>query len=170
MCNSLQQATFHSIGDGPAAGLDAVHRMRELVRDQCALPLVRETAVRIAHGTGIDAAQQAARIRAWLSRHVGFIRDPFGIEGLTEPVAQLLWLQNVGWLDGDCDDVATLGAALGQAIGLPARFVLLGRLGGFEHVWAELGDPLTGAWYDLDITRPFQPDFSHYDPPLAVEV
>lgn len=170
MGNTLLRASFGEIGTGQAAGLDTVHRMRQLVRDQYTLPLIRETAAAIVRGTGTDAELQVERIRAWLARHVGFLRDPYEVEGLHTPEAMLTLLGARGFLEVDCDDVAILGAALGMAIGLPARFVLIGAGGGYEHVWTELADPNTGEWRELDITRPYQPDFSRYDLTLAVEV
>lgn len=170
MANALLRASFGELGSGQAAGLDAVHRMRQLVRQDYALPLVRETAAAIVRGTGTDAELQAARIRTWLTRTVGFLRDPYEKEGLHTPTALLTLLGARGWLEADCDDVAMLGAALGMAVGLRARFILLGREGGYEHVWAELQDPTGGTWWELDITRPWQPDFSGYDLLLPVEV
>jgi transglutaminase-like putative cysteine protease len=57
---------------------------------------------------------------------------------------------------GDCDDVATLGAAIALAMGLPVRFVLLGfELGGpFSHVYADAWSG--GRWVELDTTKPAQ--------------
>jgi transglutaminase-like putative cysteine protease len=168
--NALLRASFGDIGTGRSAGLDTVHRMRQIVLEQFPLPLIRETAAGIVRGTGTDSELQAERIRAWLTRHVGFLRDPYQVEALHTPEAMLTLLGSRRWLEVDCDDVAILGAALGMAVGLRARFVLLGAGGGYEHVWTELADPRGGDWYELDITRPFQPDFSRYDLSLEVEV
>jgi len=144
--------------------------MRQIVRAQYALPLVRETAAAIARGTGVNAELQARRIRAWLTQHVGFLRDPYQTEALHTPEGMLTLLGARGWLEVDCDDVAILGAALGMAVGLRARFVLLGRDGQYEHVWTELADPNTDDWRELDITRPYQSDLSRYPLSLDVEV
>lgn len=142
--------------------------MRAIVRDQYAEPLVRETAAAIARGTGTDSREQIERIRSWLQQHVGFLRDPLDVEALHTPTAMLALLGNRGYLDVDCDDVAMLGAALGMAIGLRARFVAIGRQG-YEHVWADLSDPRRDLWRDLDITRPFQ-DFDPSRMPLYLPV
>ena len=144
--------------------------MRQIVREQLALPLVRETAAAIVRGTGVNAELQARRIRSWLTHNVGFLRDPYGTEALHTPEAMLTLLGSRGWLEVDCDDVATLGAALGMAVGLRARFVLLGRDGQYEHVWTELSDPNSDDWQELDITRPYQSDLSRYPLSLDVEV
>jgi len=59
----------------------------------------------------------------------------------------------------DCDDVAMLGAALGKAVGLRARFVAVAfgpRGAPYRHVWAELGPRTNNVWLDMDTTRPAQ--------------
>lgn len=142
-----------------------------MVRDHTAHPFVRETAAAIARGTGTDGTAQAQLIRRWLARHVRFLRDPANDELLHEPELQLAKLGTQGRLELDCDDVAILAASLGQAIGLRARIVLLGRDGGFEHTWTELCDPNGEDWIECDITRPMQGvDFSLYPDELVVEV
>lgn len=62
-----------------------------------------------------------------------------------------------GAANGDCDDVAILGAALGMAVGLPASFVLVGfdRNEPFQHVYTELYTGLQG-WAEMDVTAPAQ--------------
>jgi len=144
--------------------------MRQIVRAEYAAPLVRLTAAAIVRGTGTNSELQIRRLRAWLTRHIGFLRDPYDTEGLHTPLYMLELLGRRGWLEVDCDDVAILGAALGMTVGLRARFVVIGPEGGYSHVWAELTDPNTDDWRDLDITRPYQPDFSRYPLTLAVEV
>lgn len=151
------RATLSAIGLGYAGTLDTIHRMKQLARQSAALAPVREQAVAIVTGTGTNAEAQAALIRAWLERHVSFLRDPLTAEGLHEPTLMLEQVRQRGVTDVDCDDVAILAASLGMAVGLPARFVLLGRgPHDFEHVFTELMDPRTGEWFELDTTRPQQ--------------
>jgi hypothetical protein len=83
------------------------------------------------------------------------LSDPSGVELLHDPVLLLEDIRERGQARGDCDDVAVLGAALGGAMGLSARFVVVGFRGPnepFEHVWTELYDGTT--WRELDVTRP----------------
>ena len=67
-----------------------------------------------------------------------------------------------GWIAGDCDEVAILGAALGKSIGIPATFTALAfdspedspdRL---AHVFATLL-PGDGDGVSLDVTKPSGP-------------
>lgn len=151
------QASFSAIGPGYAGTLDTIHRMKQLARAGAPRPSVRELAVSLVTGTRTDAEQQAGLIRAWLERHVSFLRDPLGTEALHSPELMLEQVNQRGRTDVDCDDVAILAAALGLSIGLPARFVLLGKeRRAFEHVFTELQDPRTGEWFELDTTRPDQ--------------
>ena len=108
-----------------------------------------------------DAAMQAAALRAYLRRAVRFLRDPDGAEQVTPPAQLLATIARQGYAQGDCDDVATLAAAMGLSIGLVARFVVLGfggPRGPYEHVYAELAAPpapgRNPVWLDMDTTRP----------------
>lgn len=132
-----------------------VRRMRRLVRDSLGSPLLAATARNIVSRSK-SSTEAAERIRTYLESAVRFAHDPRGVELLKPPDMMLDEIEQLGEAVGDCDDVAVLGAALGRASGLPARFVLLAFTRGapFEHVYTEL---LTdGGWLDLDTTRPQQ--------------
>jgi transglutaminase-like putative cysteine protease len=143
-----------------------VRRMRRLaLRDQVD-PDVRRLALRITESVGgQDAIGQASAIRGWLMNHVSFTRDPRKHELLIQPrilVRSLRNPANHGMVRIDCDDVATLAATLGGAIGLDARFVVVSfnsPLAHQRHVWAELATPVhvpNKQWYEMDVTRSFQ--------------
>lgn len=110
----------------------------------------------VAEVDGRDTLGQIAAIRSWLARYVRFLPDP-RIDGdvIRTPAALLSQLGRVGYMQGDCDDVSTLAATLGQAVGLNARFVTLGfdPVGPYTHVFCELEDE-TGQWHELDVTEP----------------
>ncbi|MGE0160724.1 MAG: transglutaminase domain-containing protein [Gemmatimonadales bacterium] len=138
-----------------------VWRMRRLVADAQRSPLLVETARRIVgdnpRAAGFRNSTEAAEhIRAFLEGGVRFEHDPAGTELLKPPDMMLEEIELNGQAAGDCDDVAVLGAALGRAVGLPARFRLLAFRPGapYEHVYTEL---LTdGGWRELDTTKPHQ--------------
>jgi hypothetical protein len=168
---ALAQADQFTIGDGQQAGLDTLHRMRQIVRAQVAAPLVRLTTAAICRGTGTDSQHQIYLIRQWITSRVGFLRDPNGHELLHTPDLVMQLIRDNGTCDVDCDDVAMLAAAMGMSIGLRAQFQMIGEFGGYSHVWTDLGAPFNiTEWVDLDITRPFQVDMSRYPMQLAVEV
>lgn len=103
-----------------------------------------------------SALQAARSLRRWLSASVMFQADPLGVELLRTPRAMMEEWITEGVTFGDCDDVAALGAALGLALGMPARLVILAFTpkGPFEHVYTEL--QADGHWVELDTTRPAQ--------------
>lgn len=132
-----------------------VRRMRQLVASSLGSPLLATTAAHIVRRSR-SPAEAADRIRGFLEEAVRFEHDPRGVELLKPPDMMLEELEQRGEAVGDCDDVAVFGAALGRAIGLPARFVLLAFTHGapFEHVYTEL--QTEEGWRELDTTRPHQ--------------
>jgi transglutaminase-like putative cysteine protease len=96
-------------------------------------------------------------MRGWLEDHVMFVRDPTNQELVHDPALVVRAIRARGVVHLDCDDVATVAAALGLAVGLRARFVVAAfRDRAYRHVWTELGDPRGGRWIEMDITRPAQ--------------
>ncbi len=153
-------ASFMHLPAGDFGTFITVAQMRALSRTASYDPVTRQTAVKLVAGTsGKDGRAQAYIIRSWLQDHTSFLRDPHGTEALHDPKMLLRTILTGNIAHVDCDDVAMLAAALGLAIGLRARFVLLAfgtPSSPFRHVFAELGDPSTGRWYEMDITRPAQ--------------
>jgi transglutaminase-like putative cysteine protease len=102
----------------------------------------------------------AGAIRRWLGAHFRFVPDATDVETTREPHYLLEQLESwgQGLMTGDCDDVATLGAALGKAVGMNARFMVLGFRSlenAWGHVYAELESDR--GWVDLDVTKPRGP-------------
>lgn len=100
----------------------------------------------------------AAAIRSWVGVHFRFQADPVDVELLRSVPEMLRNVQAQGVVQADCDDAAVLAAALGKAVGMRARFVVLAFGGGrapWSHVYAQL---LTSTgWQDMDVTRPPTP-------------
>jgi transglutaminase-like putative cysteine protease len=116
-----------------------------------ASPFTR-VAARQAMGAARDNATRATFLRSWLAQHTQFKADPDNLELVRTAVEQLARIARGGVMRGDCDDVATLGAALALAGGLQPRFVVLGFTGPdapYSHVYT---DVLGGA-VNLDVTR-----------------
>lgn len=139
-------------------GLEAVlSEMRSLVTEHKGNPQVRDKAVSITQSvprdrrTGLPNRRNyhaiASAIYDWMKTHVGYVRDPDGIEWLQSPPRTL---QN-GY--GDCDDQAVLAGALLSSIGVPTRFKVVkadpADRGRYSHVYLEY--QAGGRW------RPFDP-------------
>lgn len=102
-----------------------------------------------------DIHGQIHAIYDWLLRRFRFVSDPVGVELLRDPAGAIKRINSRGFTQGDCDEAAMLGAALGMANGIPARFRALSFAPGapYSHVIADLHEP-SGDWVPLDITRP----------------
>jgi transglutaminase-like putative cysteine protease len=93
-------------------------------------------------------------IRRYLGRRLRFARDPARLELLETPDGLLRRIDNQGFVSVDCDGAAILAAALGLALGLRARFVVVGFFSPsapYSHVWTELLTP--AGWLQMDVTR-----------------
>lgn len=145
----------YTIPWGNAGIRRTLRKMGQLARHDLSHPLLVQTTGRIlADSTG--PADQARRIREFLTVYVRFLPDPSGLELVRSPVFMLREIEAHGQTQGDCDDVATLGAAMGLAVDLPARFVVLSFKphAPFSHVFTELATP--AGWLELDTTAPDQ--------------
>jgi transglutaminase-like putative cysteine protease len=126
--------------------------MRSDARTAAATPAVQATARRIT-GSGTTPVTRALFLRSWLAQHTQFTPDPDDIELVRTAVEQLRRIASTGVMRGDCDDVATLGAALALAVGLQPRFVVLGFGVGPTPAFAHVYTDVLGGAVDFDVTR-----------------
>jgi len=139
-----------------AATVRTLEVMARMVRDCAGSPIVRGQAVELARRVrASDPIELIGAIRGWLGEHVRFLNDPYWVETIADPQRMVSEIATRYYTVGDCDDVATLGAALGASLGLEPRFVVLGfhaENAPMSHVYAELLAPGFG-WRELDTTR-----------------
>lgn len=131
-------------------------QMRANVRLALGEPIVWETARAIvANVTVRDQAAQARAIRAWVAARFRYVNDPTTVELLASPGMLLKSIDRAGYVQGDCDDAATLTAALLSAIGIPCELWAVGFKADapFGHVFT-VAAPRGGAPYEMDVTRP----------------
>lgn len=71
-------------------------------------------------------------------------------------------LETMGYCEGDCDDVATLGGAMFRAAGLPSRLTAIRSANPmeFDHVFSEarIGE----FWIPCDPTVEYGTTYNHY--------
>jgi len=148
------------IGFGDVGSATTLTRMAGMVNAALSVPLVIETAASIvAHVPSRDYLGMAHAIRNWMQAHFKFVPDPVGVELLRDPDYQLREYMTRGKILGDCDDAAILGAALGKAVGIRAKFVAVAfrSPGPLAHVYTVLtgsAGRAIGSGVDLDVTRP----------------
>lgn len=109
--------------------------MSALARQWAMQPIVRDAALAAIRGAGARAHQPLAEARAifrYVRDRVRFTQDPIGTEWVQSPRVTL------ETLSGDCDDMATLTAAMLRSVGIPSRFravaVDRSRPRSFSHV------------------------------------
>jgi transglutaminase-like putative cysteine protease len=113
---------------------ETLRMMRDLVHASLTNPaqIVREQAISIVHGAGVDERDWAGEVSAlqtWVRDNIRFQRDPEDFELVQTPEKTLEYGA------GDCDDKATLLAALLKAQGHPAQFIAIGFDGEtYSHV------------------------------------
>jgi len=133
-----------------------LERMRDLVNASVERSPVLEAARAIVRGIdGRDFAAQLGAIAWFLTSRTAFLRDPVDDEYLQSPELMLERIRHDGVAEGDCDDVAMLGAALAKAIGFRAGFVAesyQGPAAPFQHVYAVVASPAGPR--SLDVQRP----------------
>jgi transglutaminase-like putative cysteine protease len=155
VCFVAPRAVRTWIPEGDPGTFATLAAMAEMVQGAQLEPLTQETAARIVAGADSNATR-ARLLREWLKARYVFAPDPLELELVVAPPLQLCAYLQLGRLSGDCDDLATLAAALARAVHLPARFVViaLAPAGPFEHVWTEV---FTGReWLELDLVADAQ--------------
>lgn len=158
MTTRLGQANVETIPSGVAGPRVTLGRMKQLVNQSLTDPVVIQAARSVvALEMPRDKDSHARAVKAYLVDHFQFIPDPRGVEALATPRIMLDRLRTGYFVQGDCDEAAILGAAMGKAIGLRAVFVALGFIprAPLSHVYTILRGA-TG-WLSLDVTKPQRP-------------
>lgn len=138
--------------------------MRHYVNDAKLDPQIQRTAVDIVRTTPEkDYHGEAAAVQRWVRDNIRYTQDVEGIETVRTPAVTLFMAM------GDCDDKATLAAALLASIGHQTRFVALGHYPGeFSHVLIE--DNINGDWLPLETTEDVDAGWTPPDMPYRMVV
>lgn len=126
-----RRAALGQIPNGQAGSIATMKAMRQMVLDAVRDPQqkVRESALAILRGVSTSFTDQARAIQQWVQGNIEYRRDPPDVELVQTPQVTLQLRA------GDCDDQATLIAALLQSTGHPSQFIAIGLNGGpLTHV------------------------------------
>jgi transglutaminase-like putative cysteine protease len=150
-------AKTQRIAGGDTGVRTTLSHMVRLARGESGAPVVRELCFSLAgYGRPDNQADIVKALSVALPRHFRYVRDPLGSEYLTGPRAHASRIRHHGIAFGDCDDLATLQAALLGAVGIPCRFraIASGRKGPtLNHVRCEA--LVKGQWLSMDfLVRP----------------
>lgn len=131
--------TSYTIPQGDRGSYATLRTMKRIVgeamRDVPVLDAAKDL-IRLSGGT--NRLAQAQAIQEWMTDHVNFCRDPYGIETIHTPLFMLSRIREQGMFEADCDDYAVLSAALAKAVGMRTKFVVLGFFGKkvpYAHVY-----------------------------------
>lgn len=121
-----------------------IRKMAELTRKYSRTFPIRSLATRITHDVpSKQRRQEIEAIYKWLRDNIRYRQDPVDIEWLQTPE------RTVKEMAGDCDDIATLGTSLCEALGHPTRFITVGPAHNRQaHIAAQCFDGYD--WITLD--------------------
>ena len=136
-------ATSHH-PNGFAHVRSTVRKMADLATDEQDIYSVRNLATRITHGVPSKAPRaELQALYEWVRDHIRYRKDPVGTEWVQRPT------RTVAERAGDCDDMATLLAALAGALGHRWRFRTVGPSPMAQaHVAVQAHDG--NEWVELD--------------------
>lgn len=144
------RATLEALPEGVEGVRATLNLMARLARaGKKSLP-VRLAAQQLTnHLPQKDWLAEVAELHRFVRDRIRYVRDVRGVETVQAP-ERTLQLKS-----GDCDDKATLLAALLESIGHPARFHAIGfRRGHFSHVFPETR--IGRRWLALETTEPWE--------------
>ncbi len=144
----------YTVGSGDIGSYRTISIMKRLVNESLSNPLVVARAKDIVQFAGPkNQIEQANEIRNYLLDHTQFMRDPRGVELIHTPEKQIRTIDQRYYIQIDCDDFAVLAAALGKAVGIRAKFVILkfmSKSAPFAHVYTIL-DVGKKKWFPIDL-------------------
>lgn len=141
---------FYNIPPGIPGTEETVRRMLALVNSGKVHPEVMETARILTQGLpNKDYHAEAEKLFRFVRDNIRYQRDPRGVEYVRAP--NVVLKKGVG----DCDDAATLYAALAESVGLPTGFEAIKADPGFPYEFTHIYPIVrTHKWYAADTTTP----------------
>lgn len=156
--NPVLPAKLTAIPDGNAGTAETLNWMARFAKAGRVNPFVAQVAREVLIESGVNQKAWPEYVRAiggFVRDRILYVRDPVKVERVQTPEATLKLKT------GDCDDKATLVAAMLESVGIPTRFVAIAKrpIGGFSHVYVEAqifarrGVP---KWVAVETTEPWE--------------
>lgn len=150
-------ARLTTIPDGTAGIAETLQWMARFAKAGRVNPFVSQVAREALIEAGVNQKAWPEYVRAignFVRDRIMFVRDPVRVERVQTPEATLKLKT------GDCDDKSTLVAAMLESVGIPTRFVAIGKtpLSGFSHVYVEAQIYAKGGvprWISVETTEPW---------------
>ena len=149
MSATVRPMTLGYLPGGATGTSVTLNHMVKLARDGSKDPLVIETAhALVANLPQYDRLGEIRALHAFVRDAIRYTNDPLGTELLRTPRAML------EMKSGDCDDKATLLAALLRAIGRPSRFIAVAMHGSDSYSHVLVQTPWRKGWMNLETIKP----------------
>lgn len=138
------------LSSGLAGIKETLGYMRGFVETYKTHPRIRELALQLTRGISQKAYSEEVRaLSDFVKNRIRYTRDVNGVETVQTP------LKTLEYGAGDCDDKATLLAAMLESIGFETRFHAMGfKPRDITHVLLEC--EVNGKWIALETTEPVQ--------------
>lgn len=137
---NLPQVAGSNIPSSRKGNILTAKFMREVARKRAGHPLVQRLARNILIQYGVPSnhyVTEALAIGDFVKKNVRYVRDPSGIEQLTDPIL-MIEEASTYTAQGDCDDMSLLVATLLLSIGHNPSFRMIryqGSSGPFDHIY-----------------------------------
>lgn len=142
----VDQVEHRRLSAGKAGTMETLEAMARFVRRDHADPRVRELALTIVRGCpGHSFECEIHKLFEFVRDRVTFRRDPVNQERVQDTLRTALVFKT-----GDCDDKTVCLASLLGAVGHRTRFVAIGTINQFSHVFLEV--KTRRGWLPLDPT------------------
>ena len=107
-----------------------------------------------------DYLSEILAIRNFVASHVRYLNDPLTTEWTKDPERLVDEILARGVAIGDCDDIASLIAAMARQCGREVEFVTVGfgAPGSYAHVFVRVKEPKSGRWIVCDPVAGTQED------------
>jgi transglutaminase-like putative cysteine protease len=137
---------------GPA---DTIRTMVDMVRGQRgerSMVLYGVTAEVVRGIQPKDYLSEILAVRNFVAEKVKYLNDPLTTELVRDPQNLIEQVMKSGKAVGDCDDIATLMAAMARQLGRDAEFITVGfgAPGKYSHVFTRVKEPKSGVWIVCD--------------------
>ena len=99
-----------------------------------------------------DYLSEILAVRNFVHEKCKYSNDALGVEQVQDPERICDQIIKHGKAVCDCDDIATLMAALCRQLGRETEFIIVGfgRAGSYSHVFVRVKEPKSGQWIVLD--------------------
>lgn len=149
-----------TVTTGPQGTRETLRIMRTLALHGSKFPAMRDFVSQLERRTDSETLIAFDNTVRRIFRYRGEIN-----ELIRTPEHMLEHLAERGFIEGDCDDIATFSGSVCASLHIPCRFVAIRTNPDsmdFKHVFCEAKPDMVDNWYRLDATVSAQTDMLYY--------